>query len=82
VAVCREGGAVAYLKPSSVRLEATGRVLCGHTALDGEAIYPDLILLQAQLWQATPLTHVQLSMNQVHTDRKRSGRIERENYTV
>lgn len=56
-----------YLDPSRVRLEASGRVFCSHAALDGAAVHPDFVLLEAQFWQAAALTHVQLCMHQVHT---------------
>ena len=56
----------AYLDPAGVWLEASGRVLGGHSALDGTAVHPDLVLLEAQLRQAAALTHMQLGMHQVH----------------
>ncbi|KAG7243288.1 hypothetical protein INR49_011741 [Caranx melampygus] len=61
----------AYLNPASVWLEASGWVLSCHSALDSTAIHPDLVLFEAQLWQAAALTHVQLGMHQVHTVQER-----------
>lgn len=59
-----------YLQSSRVRLEATCWVLCGHTALDGIAIDPYLVLFQTQLRQTATFTHSQLSMYQIHTGRE------------
>lgn len=56
-----------YLQSSRVRLEATCRVLRGHTALDGISIDPYLVLFQAQLGQTATFTHSQLSVYQIHT---------------
>lgn len=56
-----------YLNSASVRLESSGRVFGGHSALDGTAIHPDLILSEVELWQAAAFTYMQLSMHQVHT---------------
>lgn len=67
-----------YLQSSRVRLEATCWVLCGHTALDGIAIDPYLVLFQTQLRQTATFTHSQLSMYQIHTGREG----ERERKTV
>lgn len=60
----------AYLNPAGVWLEASGRVLGCHSALDSTTIHPDLVLFEAQLWQAAALAHVQLGMHQVHTVRE------------
>lgn len=67
-----------YLQSSRVRLESTCWVLCGHTALDGIAIDPYLVLFQAQLVQTATFTHSQLSVYQIHTGWKG----ERETETV
>lgn len=64
----------AYLDPSRVRLEASGRVLGRHSALDRAAVHPDLVLLEAELGQAAALAHVQLSVHQVHTVAERERR--------
>ena len=57
----------AYLQAAGVGLEASGGVLCGDAALDGEAVDPDLVLFEAQFGQAPPLTHSQLGVHKVHT---------------
>ncbi len=71
-----ESRILTYLQSSRVRLEATCRVLRGHTALDGISIDPYLVLFQAQLGQAATFTHSQLSVYQIHTgwerERKRN----------
>ncbi len=63
-----------YLQSSRVRLEATCRVLRGHTALDGISIDPYLVLFQAQLGQAATFTHSQLSMYQITLDERERKR--------
>jgi len=60
----------AYLNPPGVWLEASGRVLGRHSALDRAAVHPDIFLLEAQFWQAAALTHMQLGMHQVHAVRE------------
>lgn len=57
----------AYLNPACVRLKTSGRVLGGHPALDGAAVHSDLVLFEAQLWQAAALAHMQLGVHQIHT---------------
>lgn len=56
-----------YLNPSGVWLEASGWVFGRHSALDRTAVHPDLVLFEAEFWQAAALTHMQLGMHQVHT---------------
>lgn len=56
-----------YLDPSGVWLEASGRVFGRHPALDRAAVHPDLVLFEAQFWQAAALAHMQLGVHQVHT---------------
>lgn len=56
-----------YLNSASVRLESSGGVFGGHSALDGTAVHPDLILFEVEFWQAAAFTYMQLSMHQVHT---------------
>lgn len=60
-----------YLDPSCVGLETSGRVLCGHSALDSTAVHSDLVLLEVQLWKTAALAYVQLGMHQVHTVRQK-----------
>lgn len=55
-----------YLDPAGVRLETSGRVLGRHPDLDGAAVHPDPVLLEAQFRQAAALTHTQLSVHEVH----------------
>lgn len=62
-----------YLNSASVRLESSGGVFGCHSALDGTAVYSDLILFEVELWQAAALTHMQLGMHQVHTVKYERG---------
>lgn len=48
----------AHLNSSSIRLKASGRVFGRHSALDGTAVHPDLVLFEVELWQAAALTHM------------------------
>lgn len=63
----------AYLDPPRVWLEAPGRVFGRHSALDGAAVHPDLVLFQAQFWQAAAFAHMQLGMHQVHAEEQTRG---------
>lgn len=64
----------AYLNPSRVWLEASGWVLGCHSTLDCAAIHPDLVLFEAEFWQAAALAHMELSMHQVHAVAERERR--------
>ncbi len=70
-----------YLNPSGVWLEPSGWVFGRHSALDRTAVHPDLVLFEAQFWQAAALTHVQLGMHQVHAvlEKERERQRERGN---
>ena len=57
----------AYLDAAGVRLEAARGVLGGDPALDGAAVDADVLLPEAQIWQAPALGHVDLGVDQVHT---------------
>lgn len=62
-----------YLDSAGVRLESSGGVFGGHSALDGTAVHSDLILFEVELCQAAALTHVQLGVHQVHTVKYERG---------
>lgn len=62
-----------YLNPPGVWLEASGRVFGRHSALDGAAVHPDLVLFEVQFWQAAALTHMHLGVHQVHTVKVREA---------
>lgn len=64
----------AYLNPAGVWLEAPGGVFGCHSALDGTAVHPDLVLFEAQFWQAASFAHAELGMHQVHTVVKTRGK--------
>lgn len=57
----------AYLNPPGVWLEGSGWVFGRHSTLDRAAVHPDLVLFEAELWQAAALAHMQLGVHQVHT---------------
>lgn len=50
-----------------VRLESSGSIFRGDTALDGEASFRDGFLTEAELWQGRTSSDLDLSSNNVNT---------------